>query len=129
MPIVHAYTAMNFLGSGLSCLKHVSANHWLRGIKTYRLLWYLTRISANHALSNWAPYDRITFTVNGNNDHVTMLTLYKQLPVFSFSVKLSSFALAIKIRIILHYSPICVLIFSRKHIAKSHISVCHKSDS
>ena len=27
---------------------------WLRGIKTYRLLWYLTRVSANHASSNWA---------------------------------------------------------------------------
>ena len=34
----------------------VSANYWLRGIKTYsyRLLWYLTRVSANHASSNWA---------------------------------------------------------------------------
>ena len=32
----------------------ISANHWLRGIKTYRLSWYLTRISANHASSNWA---------------------------------------------------------------------------
>ena len=32
----------------------VSANHWLRGIKTYRLSWYLTRVSANHASSNWA---------------------------------------------------------------------------
>ena len=32
----------------------VSANHWLRGIKTYRWSWYLTRVSANHASSNWA---------------------------------------------------------------------------
>ena len=32
----------------------VSANHWLRGIKTYRLSWHLTRVSANHASSNWA---------------------------------------------------------------------------
>ena len=39
----------------------VSANHWLRGIKTYRLSWYLTQVSAwlaltraNHASSNWA---------------------------------------------------------------------------
>ena len=32
----------------------VSANHWLRGIKTYRLSWYLTWVSANHASSNWA---------------------------------------------------------------------------
>ena len=32
----------------------VSANHWLRGIKTYRLSWHLTRVSANQASSNWA---------------------------------------------------------------------------
>ena len=32
----------------------VSANHWLRGVKTYRLLWYLTWVSAYHASSNWA---------------------------------------------------------------------------
>ena len=30
----------------------VSANHWLRGIKTYRFPWYLTLVSANHASSN-----------------------------------------------------------------------------
>ena len=30
----------------------VSANRWLRGIKTYRFPWYLTLVSANHALSN-----------------------------------------------------------------------------
>ena len=35
----------------------VSANHWFRGIKTYRLSWYLTRVSANHASSNWAQAD------------------------------------------------------------------------
>ena len=35
----------------------VSANHWLRGIKTYRLSWYLTRVIANHASSNWALVD------------------------------------------------------------------------
>ena len=32
----------------------VSANHWLRGIKNYRLSWHLTRVSPNHASSNWA---------------------------------------------------------------------------
>ena len=44
----------------LSCSKHgqVSANHWLKGIKTYRLLWFLTRVSANHASSNWALVDK-----------------------------------------------------------------------
>ena len=30
----------------------VSANLWLRGIKTYRFPWYLTLVSANHASSN-----------------------------------------------------------------------------
>ena len=29
----------------------VSANRWLRGIKTYRFPWYLTLVSANHASS------------------------------------------------------------------------------
>ena len=35
---------------------------------------------------------------------VTMFTLHLLLAVFSFSVKLSSFMLALKVRIILHYS-------------------------
>ena len=30
----------------------VSANRWLRGIKTYRFPWYLALVSANHASSN-----------------------------------------------------------------------------
>jgi len=30
----------------------VSANCWLRGIKTYRFPWYLTLFSANYASSN-----------------------------------------------------------------------------
>ena len=30
----------------------VSANRWLRGIKTYRFPWYLSLVSANHASSN-----------------------------------------------------------------------------
>ena len=30
----------------------VSANRWLRVIKTYRFPWYLTLVSANHASSN-----------------------------------------------------------------------------
>ena len=30
----------------------VSANRWLRAIKTYRFPWYLTLVSANHASSN-----------------------------------------------------------------------------
>ena len=37
---------------------------------------------------------RITFTANGRDDHATMFTLHLPLAVFSFSVKLSSFALA-----------------------------------
>ena len=30
----------------------VSVNHWLSWIKTYRLSWYLTSVSTNHASSN-----------------------------------------------------------------------------
>ena len=30
----------------------VSANRWLRGIKMYRLPWYLMLVSTNHASSN-----------------------------------------------------------------------------
>ena len=30
----------------------VSANRWLRGIKTYRFPWYLTPVSDNHASNN-----------------------------------------------------------------------------
>ena len=38
----------------------VSANRWLRGIKTYRFPWYLTLVSANHDLSNPGQINRIT---------------------------------------------------------------------
>ena len=44
---------------------------------------------------------RITFAANGRNNDVTMFILYLPLAVFSFSVKLSSFALASKGRIFL----------------------------
>ena len=37
---------------GLVVRSLVSANRWLRGIKTYRFPWYLTLVSANHALRN-----------------------------------------------------------------------------
>ena len=56
---------------------------------------------------------RITFTANGRNDHVTMFTLHLPLAVFSLSVKLSSFALASKVRIILHYSNLCTNYFKK----------------
>ena len=58
----------------------------------------------------------ITFTetANDRDDHVTTFILHLPLAVLSFSVKLSSFALASKIRIILSYCH-RVLIFSRKH--------------
>jgi len=46
---VHCTTRSN-LGPVVRSL--VSANRWLRGIKTYRFPWYLTLVSANHASSN-----------------------------------------------------------------------------
>ena len=75
---------------------------------------------------------RVTCKTNGRNDHVTMFILHLSLAVFSFSVKLSSFALASKVRICLLYSHPCsnfsnVLIMSSKHKRESH--VCRKHDS
>ena len=56
---------------------------------------------------------RMTFTANVRYDHVTMFILYLPLAVFSFSVKSSSFALASKARISLHYSHLCTLYFKK----------------
>ena len=56
---------------------------------------------------------RITFTANGRNDHVTMFFLHLPLAVFSFSVKMISFALATKARIILHYSHLRTHFFKK----------------
>ena len=60
---------------------------------------------------------RTTFTknrpANDKNGQVTMFTLYLPLSVFSFLVKLSSFALASKVRIILHYSHLCTNFFKK----------------
>ena len=42
----------NFKDQGPVVRNLVSANRWLRGIKTYRFPWYLTLVSANHASSN-----------------------------------------------------------------------------
>ena len=41
-----------FLSQGPVVRSLVSANRWLRAIKTYRFPWYLTLVSANHASSN-----------------------------------------------------------------------------
>ena len=53
--------------------------------------------------------DRMTFTANGRDDHVTMFSLYLPLAVFRyiFLIKLSSFALASKDRFILHSPHLC----------------------
>ena len=51
-----AIRTIKTVGQGWVARSIVSASHWLRRIKTYRLLWYLTgRVSASHASSNWAP--------------------------------------------------------------------------
>ena len=41
-----------FIALGPVVRSLVSANRWLRGIKTYRFPWYLTLVRANHASSN-----------------------------------------------------------------------------
>ena len=38
-----------FIHLGRVAQSMVSASHWLRGIETYTILWYLTLVSANHA--------------------------------------------------------------------------------
>ena len=50
---------------------------------------------------------------NGGIDHMTMFTVYLPLAVFRFSVKVSSFALASKVRIIVRYSHLCTNIVKK----------------
>ena len=76
--------------------------------------WYIKDVELDNPLDNFPVQitlliERLssTFTANGRNDHVTLLVLHLQLAVFSFLVKLRSFALASKARIILHYSHLC----------------------
>ena len=38
----------------------VSANRWLRGIRTYGFPWYLTPVSANHASSNRTQLSKVS---------------------------------------------------------------------
>ena len=45
---------------GLVARSLVSANRWLRAIKTYRFPWYLTLVSTNHASSNPGQLYRIS---------------------------------------------------------------------
>ena len=70
--------------------------------------------------------DRITVKANGRNDHVTMFTVYLPLAVFTFSVKLSSFGLASKARIILYYSHLCTKILQENMNANLTFAVCRK---
>ena len=56
-PMVTSQNVGSFLrlhsnGQGPVARSLVSANRWLRGIKTYRFPWYLTLVSTNHASSN-----------------------------------------------------------------------------
>ena len=53
---------VNISGQGPVVRSLVSANRWLRGIKTYRFPWYLTLVSTNHASSNPAQIYKQVFT-------------------------------------------------------------------
>ena len=57
---------------------------------------------------------------------MTMFILHLQLAMFSFSVKLSSFALVSKVRISLHYSHLCTHFFQENINANLKIAVCCK---
>ena len=50
VPATLQYSGLRHRGVALGL---VSANRWLRGIKTYRFPWYLTLVSTNPASSNW----------------------------------------------------------------------------
>ena len=54
-----------------------------------------------------------TFTANGRYDHVIMFILHLPLAVFSFSEKLSVFALELKARILLYYFHLRTHIFKK----------------
>ena len=64
---------------------------------------------------------------NGRNEHVTMFTPYLPLAVFSFSVKLSSFALVLKDRIISYYYHLCTNFFQEN--INANLAVRRKSAS
>ena len=56
------------------------------------------------------------YTANDRNDHMTMFILHFPLAVFTYSVILSSFALASKARIILHFSHLYNYSFFQENI-------------
>ena len=72
-------------------------------------------------ISHMLKRSSTTFEANGRNDHVTMFILHLPLAVFSFSEKLSSFALELKARIILYYFHLRTRIFKNLTFA-----VCRK---
>ena len=65
--------------------------------------------------------------VRGRNDHVTMFILHLPLAVFSFSVKLRSFAFVSNARIVLFYYHLCAT-FSRKPNANLTFTFRRKRD-
>ena len=68
-------------------------------------------------------------TANGRNDHVTMFSLHLPLAVISFTVKLSSFVLVSKARIILHYSHLCTHSSTENITMNLKFSFCYQRDS
>ena len=46
----------------------VSANRWLRGMKSYTFPWYLTLVSANHASSNPGQITRTLFQIHQDQE-------------------------------------------------------------
>ena len=52
----HLFTCQIVIGQWPVVRSMVSANHWLSSIKTNRLSWYLTLVSANQASSNSAQF-------------------------------------------------------------------------
>lgn len=74
---------------------------WITILKN---LWKTQRTSWRSQLSKRLPPEVCCLR---QTVEMTMFTMYSPLSVFRFSVKLSSFALASKARIVLHYSHLC----------------------
>ena len=68
-------TLVWFVSLGPVARSLVSANRWLRGIKMYRFLWYLTLVSTNHASSNPVLPEGVKGRIKYNRNKIIRLSL------------------------------------------------------
>ena len=101
----------------------VSANRWLRGIKTYRFPWCLTLVSANHASSNLGQALILVDT-----EHTVSFPVKESIDIFGMTIDN-------KLQFDKHVSSICkkvsnqlnVMIRFRKLISKATLIKLYKA--